>query len=208
MGKHNRRSNSAVRKTVVLGALGASSAAVMAQPANAAEVVVPNTDIRIEVAGLENLPNIGNLPGIGDWVPSLAGQATPVNYNAVADFIPAPPANNDVGQAIVDAAASRIGAPYAWGATGPWAFDCSGLTSWAYAQVGKSIPRTSQSQAYQGTPVAYNDLRAGDIVAFYSGATHVGIYTGHGTVIHALNYGTPLSETPMNYMPFHSAVRF
>lgn len=117
-----------------------------------------------------------------------------------------PAANN--GQAIVNAAASKIGAPYVWGAAGPNAFDCSGLTTWAYQQVGKQIPRTSYEQAANGHKVSYDQLQAGDIVAFYSGASHVGIYTGHGTVIHASTEGTPLSEVPMDQMPFHSAVRY
>lgn len=209
MGKHSRRTSSTARNTAVASALTIGAAATLAQPANAAEITVPGSDIRFEVAGLENVPNIANVPGVAAWVPSLAGQAAPANYNAVANFVPPAPAPApSQGQAIVNAAASKIGAPYVWGATGPNAFDCSGLTSWAYAQVGKHIPRTSYAQAAQGTPVAFNAMQPGDIVAFYSGASHVGIYTGHGTVIHAINSGTPLSETSVNYMPFHSAVRF
>ena len=176
MGKHSRRNDNVVRRTAVASAVTLGAAAALTQPAQAAEVVVPNTDIRFEVAGLENVPNLAAIPGVAQYVPGLQGQAA--------------------------------AAPYVWGATGPNAFDCSGLTSWAYAQVGKHIPRTSYAQAAQGTPVSRDALRPGDIVAFYSGASHVGIYTGHGTVIHAINEGTPLSESSLDYMPFHSAVRF
>ena len=215
MGKHSRREVSTVKKTAFASVATIGATTVLANPAQAAEVVVPNTGMTFEVAGLESVPNINNVPGIGQWVPSLNGQGQQVNYTAVAEAAPgvqaaapaAAPAASQ-GQAIVDAAASKIGAPYVWGATGPNAFDCSGLTSWAYQQVGKQIPRTSQAQASQGTKVSRDALQPGDIVAFYSGASHVGIYTGRGTVIHASTEGQPLAEVSMDYMPFHSAVRY
>ena len=112
------------------------------------------------------------------------------------------------GQKALAAARSVIGSPYVYGAAGPNAFDCSGLTSWAYAQAGKQIPRTSQAQAAAGTPVPLDQLQPGDIIAYYGGASHVGIYTGHGTIIDALNSGVPVQERDLNYMPIHSAVRF
>ena len=192
MGKHSRREVGLVKKTAFASAATIGATAVLSNPAQAAEVVVPNTGMTFQVDGLENVPNINAVPGINQWVPSLAGQGPAAGQ----------------GQAIVDAAASKIGSPYVWGATGPNSFDCSGLTSWAYKQVGKDIPRTSQAQAASGTKISRNDLQAGDIVAFYSGASHVGIYTGHGTVIHATTEGKPLAETSMDYMPFHSAVRY
>ncbi|MDU0478087.1 C40 family peptidase [Staphylococcus chromogenes] len=207
MGNNTRFATKATASALAVGA-----AAAMATPAQAAQVVVPNTNMSMEVAGIENVPNIANVPGIDQWIPSLANQGAVINYSAVADAQPveaAPAAaEQSTGQAIVDAARSKIGSPYVYGAAGPSAFDCSGLTTWAYAQVGKSIPRTSFAQAAQGTPVSRDQLQAGDIVAFYDGASHVGIYSGHGTVIHALTEGTPLSEHPLDYMPYHSAVRF
>ncbi|AZA13971.1 C40 family peptidase [Corynebacterium choanae] len=206
MGKHSRRTNTVAARTAKVSVLSLSASAAFAGGAQAAEVQIPNTGITFNVDGLENVPNIGAVPGIAEWVPSLADQASDTNFAAIAE-VPVQQLPSE-GQRIVDIAATKIGSPYQWGATGPNAFDCSGLTSWAYAQVGKHIPRTSYAQAAAGTPVSYNDLQAGDIVAFYSGATHVGIYTGHGTVINAVDYGTPLSETPMSHMPFHSAVRF
>lgn len=210
MAKHRRSNSSAARNAVAASAVAIGATAAIATPAQAAEVVVPNSGFSINLDGIENTPGLNNVPGIDQWIPSLSGQGAPTAYSAVVDApsasAQAAPSSN--GQAIVDAARSKIGAPYSWGATGPNAFDCSGLTSWAYSQVGKSIPRTSQAQVGGGTPVAYSDLQAGDIVAFYSGATHVGIYSGHGTIIHALNEQTPLSEHPLDYMPFHSAVRY
>ncbi|MCK7636619.1 C40 family peptidase [Corynebacterium pygosceleis] len=211
MGKHSRRSNKTVQRTAIASAVTFGATAALAGQAQAAEVHVPNTDLSFEVAGLENVPNIAAVPGIAEWVPSLAGQAAQADYSAIAAAPLAPPVVAQPvaeGQRVVDAARSKIGSPYVWGATGPNAFDCSGLTSWAYSQVGKHIPRTSYAQAAGGTPVSFNNLQAGDIIAFYSGASHVGIYSGHGTVIHAIQSGTPLSETSMDYMPFHSAVRY
>lgn len=213
MGKHTRP-NTGFAKKATASAVAVGATVTMAQPAEAAQVVVPNTGLSVEVPGLENVPNIANVPGITQWVPSLAGQAQPVSYHAVNEAAaapapaPAPAPEATPGQAIVDVARSKIGAPYVYGAAGPAAFDCSGLTTWAYGQVGKTIPRTSFAQAAQGTPVSRDQLQPGDIIAFYSGASHVGIYAGNGTVIHALNEGTPLSETSLDYMPYHSAVRF
>lgn len=208
MGKHTPSTAGFANKAAA-SAVAVGAAVTMAQPAQAVPVTVPNTGLVVEVPGLENVPNIANVPGVGQWVPSLAGQADVVNYNAVnAAAAPAAAPAPSTGQAVVDAARSRIGSPYVYGAAGPSAFDCSGLTSWAYSQVGKSIPRTSFAQAAEGTPVSRDELQPGDIIAFYDGASHVGIYSGNGTVIHALTEGTPLSETSMDYMPYHSAVRF
>lgn len=209
MGKHSQKQNNTVlRNTAALTVAGLGGAAAFAGTAGAATVVVPGTTMTFEVAGLENASqDLAKIPGIEQWVPEVAAK-----YNADVNGAPvvseqAAPVKTD-GERVLEAAQSKIGSPYRWGAAGPNAFDCSGLTSWAYSQVGKHIPRTSYAQAAQGTPVAFKDLQAGDIIAFYSGASHVGIYTGHGTVVHAINESKPLSETSLEYMPFHSAVRF
>lgn len=212
MAQHRRQNVKTVRR--IAGTTAIAAVATLAGPAaaNAAEVVVPNTNYSFNVQGLENVPNINQVPNIDKYVPSLSNQgsastttAAKDNYSASA---PAKPAASSTGQKVVDAVYSKIGAPYAWGATGPSSFDCSGLTSWAYAQAGKQIPRTSQAQSSGGTPVAISDLQPGDIVAYYGGASHVGIYVGNGKIVDALNSGTPVSERSLNYMPIHSAVRF
>jgi peptidoglycan DL-endopeptidase CwlO len=107
----------------------------------------------------------------------------------------------------LQAALTRVGAPYVWGATGPSSFDCSGLVVWAYQQIGKPLPRTSQAQAGVGTPVGRDELQPGDIVTFYSDASHVGIYAGNGLVLHASTFGVPVGVSPMSQMPFHNARR-
>ncbi|RAV32760.1 hydrolase [Corynebacterium heidelbergense] len=117
------------------------------------------------------------------------------------------PASANVGGAVA-AAMSKLGSPYAWGAAGPSAFDCSGLMMWAYQQVGKTIPRTSQAQLSGGKQVSVQDLQPGDIVAYYPGATHVGMYIGDGKLVHASDYGIPVQVVPVNSMPIVGAVRY
>lgn len=110
---------------------------------------------------------------------------------------------------VVDAAVGKVGSPYSWGATGPDAFDCSGLMYWAYQQMGKSIPRTSQAQLAGGTPVARGDLRPGDIIGFYEGITHVGMYVGNGMIVHASTYGVPVQVVSIEQGgPYMGAVRY
>jgi hypothetical protein len=110
---------------------------------------------------------------------------------------------------VVDVARSKIGDSYGWGAEGPTVFDCSGLTQWAYAQIGIAIPRTSQAQAAGGVPVAYSDLQPGDLIIYYPDASHVALYSGSGNVIEASTYGVPIEEVPVNDAgPYNTARRY
>lgn len=209
MAQHRRLSKTASRRLATASAV-VMGATILAPVADALEVVIPNTDIRVDIPELDNVQGLQNVPNVEQFVPSL--QQSTNSYVAAVGNIPAPvqaaPAASSTGQAIADAVRSKVGAPYAWGATGPSAFDCSGLTTWAYQQVGKSIPRTSQAQAAQGQRVPLDQLQPGDIVAYYGGATHVGIYVGNGMIVDALNSGTPVGERPLHFQPIHSAVRF
>lgn len=112
------------------------------------------------------------------------------------------------GSSALQAAMTRIGDPYSWGATGPDRFDCSGLVVWAYKQVGKNLPRSSQAQANGGMPVSRDDLQPGDLVIFYNDASHVGLYAGDGNIIHASTYGVPVKVESMARMPFYGARRY
>ncbi|GHE50903.1 hypothetical protein GCM10018785_20880 [Streptomyces longispororuber] len=106
------------------------------------------------------------------------------------------------------AAQSKIGSPYVYGASGPSSFDCSGLTSWAYAQAGVSIPRTSQAQANAGTRIySQSDLKVGDLVIFYGDLHHVGFYAGNGQVLHAPRTGAVVRYESINNMPYQFGVR-
>ncbi|MGW4347460.1 NlpC/P60 family protein [Streptomyces sp. NPDC004690] len=110
--------------------------------------------------------------------------------------------------AAFSAAQSKIGSAYVYGATGPSSFDCSGLTSWAYAQAGVSIPRTSESQANIGQRIySQSQLQVGDLVFFYGDLHHVGLYAGNGQVLHAPHTGAVVRYEAMGNMPFQFGVR-
>ncbi|MGW2278915.1 NlpC/P60 family protein [Streptomyces sp. NPDC001770] len=100
-----------------------------------------------------------------------------------------------------------IGKPYVWGATGPSAYDCSGLTQAAWRAAGVSLPRTTYTQINAGRRVSRSQLAPGDLVFFYSGISHVGLYVGDGKMIHAPHPGAPIRIAPIDEMPFAGATR-
>ncbi|MGW0020429.1 NlpC/P60 family protein [Rhodococcus sp. NPDC003382] len=135
----------------------------------------------------------------------LAGTPFPPGLDAATILSKLAPGT---GSAALRAAMTRIGDPYVWGATGPDQFDCSGLMVWAYKQVGKTLPRSSQAQAQGGTPVSRDQLQPGDLVIFYDDASHVGMYAGDGNIVHASTFGVPVKVQSMDSFPFHSARRY
>ncbi|MGW7204083.1 C40 family peptidase, partial [Streptomyces sp. NPDC054837] len=116
-------------------------------------------------------------------------------------------APNSRAAAAVSYASSKLGSPYVWGATGPDAFDCSGLMQAAYRSAGISLPRTTYAQIDTGRRVARSELLPGDLVFFYSAISHVGIYIGNGQMIHAPNPSAPVRVAPIDEMPFAGATR-
>jgi len=116
-------------------------------------------------------------------------------------------APNTRAASAVSYAYKAIGSPYVWGATGPSAFDCSGLTQAAYRAAGVALPRTTYAQIAAGERVPRSGLRPGDLVFFYSGISHVGIYVGNGQMIHAPNPNAPVRLAPIDQMPFAGATR-
>ncbi|MER5519157.1 NlpC/P60 family protein [Streptomyces sp. NPDC002763] len=116
-------------------------------------------------------------------------------------------ASDSRAAAAVAYAYSKLGSPYVWGATGPNAFDCSGLAQAAYRSAGVSIPRTTYAQINAGRRVSRSELQPGDLVFFYSGISHVGIYIGNGQMIHAPNPSAPVRIAPVDEMPFAGATR-
>ncbi|RVW05618.1 protein p60 precursor [Rhodococcus xishaensis] len=135
----------------------------------------------------------------------LAGTTFPPGIDAERILANLPPGS---GSEALQAGLTQVGKPYSWGATGPDAYDCSGLVVWSYQQIGKTLPRSSQAQVQGGVPVDKSELQPGDIVAFYEDASHVGIYAGDGYVLHASTYGTPVKVAPMAAMPFYGARRY
>ncbi|HET9310869.1 MAG TPA: NlpC/P60 family protein [Actinomycetota bacterium] len=100
-----------------------------------------------------------------------------------------PPPNSSAAQIAIAAAKTRIGATYVWGTAGPDTFDCSGLTSWAYAQAGVYLPHSSAAQASAFPTVPYSAAQPGDLLFFYSPVSHVALYMGGGMMIHARHPG-------------------
>lgn len=109
--------------------------------------------------------------------------------------------------AAVEFARAQVGDSYVYGANGPDAWDCSGLTTAAWAAAGVSLPRSSSAQMGAGTPVSRDQLQPGDLVFYYSPVSHVGIYAGNGQLIHAANPSTGVQVTGVDSMPFSGAVR-
>jgi cell wall-associated NlpC family hydrolase len=99
------------------------------------------------------------------------------------------PPTSSKGAAAVWWAGKALGRPYVWAATGPNAFDCSGLTMWAYSHVGISLPHYSRAQYNSGPHVGRSHLKPGDLVFFGSPIHHVGMYIGGGQFIEAPHSG-------------------
>ncbi|MFF9792418.1 C40 family peptidase [Streptomyces bacillaris] len=104
-------------------------------------------------------------------------------------------------------AIEQIGKPYVWGAEGPDSFDCSGLTSQAWAAAGRPVPRTSQEQWKQLPKVPVSSLRPGDLVVYFPKATHVALYIGDGLVVQAPRPGAKVKVSPIASNPLLGAVR-
>jgi cell wall-associated NlpC family hydrolase len=107
----------------------------------------------------------------------------------------------------VQYALGQVGDSYVYGAAGPDAFDCSGLTMMAWAAAGVSLPHSSGAQMGSGTPVSQSQLAPGDLVFYYSPVSHVGIYIGNGQIVHAANPSTGVQVAPVFSMPYSGAVR-
>jgi peptidoglycan DL-endopeptidase CwlO len=120
------------------------------------------------------------------------GVVGPQTLGALGISGAAPAVPGGGGGSAVAAARTKLGAPYALGGVGPTSWDCSGLTQWAFAQAGVTIPRTSFQQASVGVHVDRAAVQAGDLVFFDAngpGASHVGIATSNGTAISATSHG-------------------
>jgi cell wall-associated NlpC family hydrolase len=109
--------------------------------------------------------------------------------------------------AAISYAMAQVGDSYVYGAAGPDAFDCSGLTMMAWAQAGVALPHSSSAQMGSGTPVSTSSLQPGDLVFYYSPVSHVALYIGNGMIVHAANPSTGVVVAPMGSMPISGAVR-
>ena len=124
--------------------------------------------------------------------PAHASLPAHASVSAAVGVRPAQGVSAGVGARAVRIAATRRGAPYQWGAVGPRRFDCSGLTKWVYARMGKRLPRTAAQQYAATRHIPSWARRPGDLVFFKTGSGyvhHVGIYAGAGTIWHAPHSG-------------------
>jgi cell wall-associated NlpC family hydrolase len=97
------------------------------------------------------------------------------------------PATSPGAAIAVRAALSQVGKSYRFAAAGPDAYDCSGLTMWAWSQAGVSLPHYSKAQFDSLPHVPLDALQPGDLVFFYSSVSHVGVYIGGGQMVDAAN---------------------
>jgi cell wall-associated NlpC family hydrolase len=119
---------------------------------------------------------------------ALAARASRIRQFAAVQVTYNGPASGRAGAAVAEAY-NKLGSPYEWGAAGPSRFDCSGLTMWAWARGGVSLPHSSQAQYESLRHVAQSDVEPGDLVFFGSPIHHVGIYIGGGQMISAPHTG-------------------
>ena len=129
-----------------------------------------------------------------------------VNASYIAPVTVAGPVSNAAAVALAFAMA-QVGKAYVWGGNGPNAYDCSGLTTAAYKAAGITIPRTSYAQWTIGTPVTLANLKPGDLVFYYSGISHVGMYIGNGRIVNAENPTVGVVTTGVTSMPFQGGRR-
>lgn len=135
----------------------------------------------------------------GLTVDGIAGKITLGQVSAEAQRV----------QTVVNAAKAHLGLPYLYGGTSPsTGFDCSGLTQYAFRQAGITIPRVSYEQAAAGRAVPYSQLRVGDLVAFNSPVSHVGIYVGNGQFIHSPRTGDVVKISKLSAMQLTAIRRF
>jgi cell wall-associated NlpC family hydrolase len=140
-------------------------------------------------------------PAVSQATPQYKTVAASTRQAAAAKAVPAAPqlsAGQRMAADAIDAAESRLGKPYVWGATGPNSFDCSGLMQYAFEKAGKDLPRTSAAQSKVGEKVSMDDLQPGDLIFLYSPVSHVVMYVGDGKVIEAPTSGQDVKYTPLS----------
>lgn len=158
--------------SITLGAMGMAAAPAMAAPIS--------------------------VPGVGTFdIPGVTEGQIPNEFKPQNLLPQAAPQAKPAGQIAADAAVSKIGSPYVYGAAGPDAFDCSGLVYWAHQQAGQTIPRDSYGQLGGGTSVSAANAQPGDVV-IYNGGGHAGIYIGGGQVVHSSTEGVPVAKMGLN----------
>ncbi len=162
---------------------------------------LPSTEI-LAAPAPDALPPLDDAPAPAG-IP--AGDVAPM---AAVPAIPAMDSGAGEGAVAVQAALTRIGDPYVWGGSGPGSFDCSGLVMWSFQQAGIFLPHSSQALASGGQPVSLDQMQPGDVVNYYSDASHSAIYIGDGMMVHASTFGVPVAVAPVNNAPIYNVRRY
>jgi cell wall-associated NlpC family hydrolase len=151
------------------------------QAAHEAELAARKKDIEAKIADLQKLQQryFGGGGGTGNLRPAAC---------------PGPPAPTAAANTAVRTACAQIGKPYVYAAEGPNAFDCSGLTKYAWKAAGKTLTHQSVAQLKETTRISKDQLQPGDLIFFYSttNPSHVGLYIGGGWMVHASRAGVPV----------------
>ncbi|MCX4095226.1 C40 family peptidase [Nocardia sp. alder85J] len=168
------------------------------------DVLPAGTELPVEVS--VDLPfDVTDIVGPLEDVSGGFGSGSAAGPAALASSVPI---SSPRALAALSIAGTQVGKPYEWGATGPIAYDCSGLVQWAFRQVGVSLPRTTYQQARAGSPVPISALSPGDVVVLNRDGSHVGIYAGEGMVLNAYDRGFPVGLTPLNRFAIFAVRRF
>ena len=188
-------------------ARAAADAAVAAAAAALTDVQTQQSQLETQLAGYQ--ADVARLSAPAQAALARAVAGPELDADATADAATAAPAAapSEAAGIAVQIALAQVGKPYVVGAAGPDGFDCSGLTQYAYAAAGISLPHSSRTQSGMGVPVARGDLQPGDLVFFYSPVSHVGMYIGNGQMVHASVSGRPVLVTSVDQRGYVGARR-
>ena len=142
------------------------------------------------------------------WEPQVVAAVHHAEPGLRASLAAIPRPGSGPGAVAVKAALTRLGDPYGWAAAGPHAFDCSGLVVWAFQQAGVLLPHSSQALAAGGQPVSLDRIRPGDVISYYTDASHVALYVGDGKMVHASTEGVPVAVAALDNAPIYNVRRY
>jgi cell wall-associated NlpC family hydrolase len=172
------------------------------------QMLTPNQRVALAAPGPVPPPEVLAAPAREALPPIDAPPEAPAAEVIPMAAVPAPGPGTSQGAIAVQAALTRIGDPYVWGGGGPNQFDCSGLVMWSFQQAGIFLPHSSQALAAGGQPVSMDDIQPGDVINYYSDASHTAIYIGDGMMVHASTFGVPVRVAPINNAPIYNIRRY
>jgi cell wall-associated NlpC family hydrolase len=164
------------------------------------EIAAQQEDLEGKIADYQRQYDALSVPQQAEVARAHGGEPVAVAPAAVAPVPSGVAAPSGAAQVAVDTALAQVGDAYVWGAGGPDAFDCSGLTQYAYSAAGVSLPHSSRSQSAMGTPVSVGDLQPGDLLFYYSPTSHVAMYIGNGQMVHASTSSKPVMVVSFDSM--------